>query len=96
LTEENDSLGEYMQAKRLERGYSLRQLSQLSGIPHPTIKKIENDIIAIPGPSVLVALIDALHLDIIATVARIEPYRILCQRVLDHYQARQQEGKKNE
>ena len=82
-----------MELARLRKGYTLRQLEKLTGIPHPTIKRVENGVIAVPGPTTLLALVDALDLDILDAAMRVEPYRTLCQRIVASYGARHTERK---
>jgi transcriptional regulator with XRE-family HTH domain len=60
-----ECFGAYMKAARLNRGESLRQLAKRCGVPNPTISRIEDGLIAVPSPDVLIAFVDALDLDLI-------------------------------
>ena len=77
-----ESFGAYAKAARLNRGESLRQLEKRCGVPNSTISRIEDGIFAVPSADVLIALVDALELDVIAAVKLVPAYRSLYERIV--------------
>ncbi|GAA0993384.1 helix-turn-helix domain-containing protein [Subtercola frigoramans] len=57
-------LGEYLQKARHTTGLTIRQLSELSGVPRTTIGKIERGGTARPRPDLLTAVGTALNVPI--------------------------------
>jgi transcriptional regulator with XRE-family HTH domain len=77
-----ESFGAYMKAARLNRGESLRQLERRCDVPNPTISRIEDGLIAVPSPDVLIALVDALDLNVITAVKLVPAYRNIYERIM--------------
>jgi transcriptional regulator with XRE-family HTH domain len=77
-----DSLANYIKSARRERGYSLRDLKRVSGVHNATIQRIEGGFIAVPSPDVLIALVDALDLDLITALKLIPAYRNMLKRIV--------------
>lgn len=84
MTGEPHTIGEYLKAARRQRRYSLRALEAISGVNNSTVKRVEDGFITVPTPDVLLALINALELDICTAVKLIEPYDRLCTEVMRH------------
>jgi transcriptional regulator with XRE-family HTH domain len=81
------TFGEYVMREREQRGYSAGQLGKRVGVATATITRIESGFIAVPTPEVLIALVDALELDMITAVMLVEPYRRLYERILTAVEA---------
>lgn len=80
--EKPGSFGAYMKAARLNRGESLRRLEKRCGVPNSTISRVEDGIFAVPSPDVLIALVDALDLNVITAVKLVPAYRNLYERIV--------------
>lgn len=76
------SFGEYVMHKREEQGYSARELAKRIGVKPATVTRIESGFITTPAPELVLALIDALELDVLTAVRLIKRYRELCDRIL--------------
>jgi hypothetical protein len=50
-------------------------------VSNSTIKRLEEGFIAVPTPDVLLALVDALELDLITAMRLVGPYRRLYERI---------------
>jgi transcriptional regulator with XRE-family HTH domain len=81
VTRQPSTFGEYIHTARVQRGYSLRDMEKRTGLNNSTIKRIEDGAFAVPSPDAVMALVDALKLDIIAAVELIEPYQRLYHRI---------------
>lgn len=77
-----ESFGAYVKAARRNRSESLRQLESRCGVPNSTISRVEDGIFAVPSPDVLIALVDALDLDVITAVKLVPAYRNLYERIV--------------
>lgn len=82
MTSQPETLANYIKAARKEKGYSLRELKRISGVHNATIQRIEDGFIAVPSPDVLIALTDALELDLIVALRLVTPYRNIYQRIV--------------
>lgn len=60
MASKNLSLGEYLKALRQKKDLSLRSVSDLSGVSHTEIKRIEDGLRKQPSPQVLRSLAKAL------------------------------------
>lgn len=63
MTEENMTLGKYIEEKRTELGLSQRQLGIDTKVSHSTISRIENDDGITPDNATLKAIANRLNLD---------------------------------
>jgi len=79
--ERSESFGAYVKTARQNRGESLRQLESRCGVSNSTISRVEDGIFAVPSPDVLIALVDALELDVVTAVKLVPVYRNLYERV---------------
>ena len=57
------TLGQVIKRKRLQLGFSLRDLARAADVSHVTIMRIEDDKFNMVDPAILTAIADALHLD---------------------------------
>lgn len=80
--EKPKSFGAYVKSARQNRGESLRQLETRCGVPNSTISRVEDGIFAVPSADVLIALVDALDLDVITAVKLVPAYRNLYERIV--------------
>jgi transcriptional regulator with XRE-family HTH domain len=76
------SFGDYVMREREQQGHSARELAKRVGVRPATITRVESGFIATPSPELVLALIDALGLDVITAVRLIKRYRTLCDRIL--------------
>jgi transcriptional regulator with XRE-family HTH domain len=60
MASEKRTLGEYLKERRTEKDLSLRRVSELSGISHTEIKRIEDGLRRQPSPQILRSLAKAL------------------------------------
>ena len=56
-----NELGTYIQAKRKEKGYSIRKLAELAEISHTEVKRIEDGMRKQTSPQVLRSIATALN-----------------------------------
>ena len=56
-----NELGTYIQAKRKEKGYSIRKLAELADISHTEVKRIEDGLRKQTSPQVLRSIATALN-----------------------------------
>lgn len=84
------TFGDYVTAKREHEGYSRKGLARQLGVELTTISRIENG--STPGIDLFLGLVDALHLDLIAAVKLVEPYRRLYQRIIAAQEGRDRHG----
>lgn len=82
MAQQPETLANYIKETRKERGYSLRELKRISGVHNATIQRIEDGFIAVPSPNVLIALADALELDLITALRLVTPYRNIYERIV--------------
>lgn len=87
-----ESFGAYIKEARLKRGESLRQLENRCGVSNATISRLEDGIITVPTPDYLIALADALELNLITAIKLIESYRRMYERIVTETQ----KGDRNE
>lgn len=78
----NGSFGEYVALVRKQNGYSVNQLAAHLGVHSSTISRLENGLRPLPGPGLVLDLINDLNLDPITAVGLLEPYRRLTQACL--------------
>jgi transcriptional regulator with XRE-family HTH domain len=74
-----DTFGEYVTEARERQNFSKKHLAKQLGIELTTISRIESG--STPGIDTFLALVDALHLDLIAAIELIEPYKRLHDRI---------------
>lgn len=70
-----NELGTYIQAKRKEKGYSIRKLAELADISHTEVKRIEDGLRKQTSPQVLRSIATALNCpyeDLMATAGYID------------------------
>ncbi|GAA1985424.1 helix-turn-helix transcriptional regulator [Amycolatopsis minnesotensis] len=77
------SFAAYLTRVRIERGYSIRQLAARADLSPSTVKRIEDGYFRLPTPDGLLALVDALDLDIVTAIGLLDPYQRLCDRFTD-------------
>lgn len=85
-----ESFGQYVTMKRQQHGWSARQLAKRLGVAPTTITRLENG--SVPHPEHFIALIDALHLDLITAVHLIAPYKRLYDRIVAAQEGRDRHG----
>jgi DNA-binding XRE family transcriptional regulator len=56
---DDETIGDYLKARRKEKGLTITQLSEISGVSHPYISQIENDKFK-PSPDILKKLVGPL------------------------------------
>ena len=77
-----ETFGAYIKAAREQRGESLRQLEKRCGVNNATISRMEDGLIAVPTPDLLIALVDTLELDLITAIKLIQSYRRMYERIV--------------
>jgi transcriptional regulator with XRE-family HTH domain len=77
------TFGAYVKQARQQRGDSLRGLEQRCGIHNATIKRVEDGFIAVPTPTILLGLVDALDLNLVTALKLVDSYRALYDRIMD-------------
>jgi transcriptional regulator with XRE-family HTH domain len=57
---ENETLGQRLRARRVDRGWSLRELADMTGISYTHLAKLERDGVPYPGYRTIEKLADTL------------------------------------